>query len=272
MIADLINHAKDAAGRVFLEPISSFVLAFWSGDTRFCLMMIKYLDNKTKLIVLTECERIYNQGVLFRMNGEVSRSKHFALNQLIQAYKIYLAAENRYFNIHHPQRPSEQIMHEFWLNIGKEQAKLPVHLLQELSSKQSFSTNFDTGITYEERLTQPCVERTVTFTLKSNAYVSLIIDDRVNPELGTSLTVFKALNSFDSDRDICCWDAPVEEETPSISSKARLIATHWRQDVESDYVAMITIKKQRFEQDLIQILDRLKSDEKAPNLYRYCFR
>ncbi|PJD96362.1 MAG: hypothetical protein CK426_04950 [Legionella sp.] len=183
---------QDAAGRTF-QDMSAYGYAFWSGDTRMRRMMEQYMSEEAKNQAYEECYQIENKGVDFTFRGEKNTgSTHFDFQPLLNAYIDYLTAEAQ-VNEAAAQVNEAAIYTEFnraiielWLNIGKEQAKVPTHVAQEYCSNQPFEPQ----PTFEE----PDLKRTVIF------YDRLIHDEKswwgadLHSELGSSVAISKGEN------------------------------------------------------------------------------
>jgi hypothetical protein len=113
---------QDAAGRDF-NHISTYGYAFWSGDTFMRDMMEQYMDDDMKIKAYEECKNIQDNGIHFIFQGKINCSSHFDCQQLINAYERF---RDRNFDY----RAEQVLIFELLLNIGKEQAKLPVNIAQ----------------------------------------------------------------------------------------------------------------------------------------------
>lgn len=174
---------QDAAGRTF-QDMSAYGYAFWSGDTRMRRMMEQYMSEDAKNKAYEECMQIENKGVDFTFRGEINTgSTHFDFQPLLNAYEDYLTAAAQVNEATHTEF-NRAI--ELWLNIGKEQAKVPTHVAQEYCSNQPFEPQ----PTFEER----DLKRTVIFYNRSTqAYTSWWGADP-HSKLGSSVAISKDVN------------------------------------------------------------------------------
>lgn len=130
----------DAAGRTF-KDMSAYGYAFWSGDTRMRRMMEQYMDedSKAKAKAYEECKQMEDKGVSFTFQGEMkTHSKHFDFQPLLNAYQAFLAEANSLDVAGNWNNEAWARAEELWLNIGKEQAKVPTHVAQEYCSDCPF--------------------------------------------------------------------------------------------------------------------------------------
>lgn len=178
----------DAAGRHFTQPMSAYEYAFWAGDTRMCRMMEKYMTEEIKANVLKQCKNIEARGVGFTLNGELTEnSKHFDFQPIIEAYRAYIAAAMPLVNNWHDEEAWAS-MDKFWLKIGKELAKVPIHVAQEYCSTQSFAPLEE----YIKTLKNLDIKRTVVFyNCLSDKNEFWFHSRRINPNLGISFSIHK---------------------------------------------------------------------------------
>lgn len=139
IISKKMINLKDSTGRIFITPMSSYGYAFWVGDTSMCLMMDQYLDDSTKYAIYDECKAISLTGISFCFNGNgTNHSISFDFQPLIAAYRIYIMEAAKLLNAKNFQEKAWADVDKLWLNIGKEQAKVPLYVAQEYCSNQSF--------------------------------------------------------------------------------------------------------------------------------------
>ncbi len=115
---------KDAAGRLFITPISAFGYAFWSGDMRMCRMMEQYMDGKARTEAYKECLDIMEQGIAYILKGVLhNHSTCYDFTPLINAYKALISATN---------------INDAWAHLSNELMSVPLHLAQEYCASTPF--------------------------------------------------------------------------------------------------------------------------------------
>ena len=118
----------DYSGRTF--HCSAYEYAYWAKDTHMCRMLERYMDEKTKSVMVAriyEMERIDAEtgqpvGLVYQQNGAEHRSAHFDFTPLKEAYRRSLdgyAANNW------------NAINTAWLDVGKAQRNVPAHVAQE---------------------------------------------------------------------------------------------------------------------------------------------
>ena len=179
----------DAAGRFFPNPMSAYAYTFWAGDTRMGRMMERFMDENTKASVFKECKNIHIKGVDFMFKGKrINNSKHFDFQSIIDAYTAYIVAATPLINANNWNYEAWMLVDEFWINIGKELAKIPTHVAQEYCANQSFAPRDH----YVTSLKNPSLIRTVEFhNWLSGDDEYWFVSGRVNPNLGVLFSIYK---------------------------------------------------------------------------------
>ena len=141
LVSELIvgrGSIQDAAGRRF-ENMSAYGYAFWAGDTRMRKMLETYMDEDAKSKAYKECKNIFDKGISFTFQGETfTDSKHFDFQPLLNAYQAYLAEATPLVEAYNWDAAAWAGAGRLWLEIGKEQAKVPTHVAQEYCAGPPF--------------------------------------------------------------------------------------------------------------------------------------
>ncbi|WP_173235463.1 hypothetical protein [Legionella antarctica] len=120
----------DYSGRTFTN-ISAYEYAYWAKDKHMCRMLESHMDENTKAAMLKRCEAIESNGLTYKQHGvEVKNSKHFDLTPLKTALNNYI---DGYDNWESSQNCDA--MKAAWMEVGKEQRDVPVHVANEYCRK-----------------------------------------------------------------------------------------------------------------------------------------
>ena len=115
----------DPSGRHF-KNISAFELCLWTLDVRYMgAMMLNCISkatdkDKIKLQLEKQYNNIKDKGVTYTFDKKIVTESHFDFKPLIDALDTYVQ--------NHPNWNNEQRINHWCKMVGKEQAKLPMHV------------------------------------------------------------------------------------------------------------------------------------------------
>lgn len=120
----------DYSGRTFTN-ISAYEYAYWAKDKHMCRMLESHMDENTKAAMLKRCEAIEKNGLTFKQHGvEVKNSKHFDFTPLKTALKNFIDGYDSW-----EMTQNWTAIKEAWMNVGKAQRDVPVHVANEYCRK-----------------------------------------------------------------------------------------------------------------------------------------
>lgn len=241
----------DPVGRHFTHPMSAYEYAFWAGDTRMYLMMESFMDEDTQARVFQQRNDIMRKGVSFILNGELIRhSKHFDFQPIFDAYDVYIDEARRVQDDNPIADENWSYADKLWVNIGKELAKVPIHVAQEYCSNQSFTPHEQ----YLLSLKKPNLKRTVEFWNKdSGHYESWFLRGKVNPNLGIKFSIYKNVPDTGTLPETC-------------SDEIAIWGHRSRNAVAINREAIKVLYEERIVKDRRQTFDNLKPAELRPQL------
>jgi hypothetical protein len=122
---------EDPSHRIF--TCTAFEYAYWSKDIHTCRMLVKHMDEETKIHTLAKIEEINNHGLQYDLGGVTYQSSHFDFTPLTNALNNFSEVGDE----SHPRvqaLTSEQFFYnnsKALLDIGMKQCQLPAHIVQE---------------------------------------------------------------------------------------------------------------------------------------------
>ncbi len=124
----------DCSGRLF-KKISAYEYAYWALDTYMCRMLEKHImvlepssREKTKVIMLERINEIEAKGLTYMQDYAIRNTIHFDFTPLIDALTRYVVLH--YLDLS-GDWASTTAGFAAWMQVGLEQRKAPLHVLQE---------------------------------------------------------------------------------------------------------------------------------------------
>ena len=117
----------DYSGRTF-KNITAYEYAYWAKDWHMCRMLESHMDEETKAVTLSNCEKMERDGLTYTQHGvPFPGSKHFDFTPLKNAYNNYLQVYNRWV----ANTATLAELNDAWRAIGVEQLDVPAFVAQE---------------------------------------------------------------------------------------------------------------------------------------------
>ena len=157
----------DYSGRTF--NCTAYEYAYWAKDTHMCRMLEQQMDPQTKEAMGVRIDSLEQNGLTYEQRGNViEHSKHFDFTPLKTAMHHYVTNFKPLWRkeaglgatVEDDHVPPPKVLTTAWLEVGRQQQELPVHVINEYCRKDG---SFNTAEFNEEEL-----PRDVIFRNKNN--------------------------------------------------------------------------------------------------------
>jgi hypothetical protein len=121
----MIVTATDYSERTF--TCTGYEYAYWAKDTHMRRMMEQYMTNEIKEELLERIQQIEIQGLSYEKGDEnICGSSFFNFKPLLDAYQAFIVDYDEWY-----RAENWDAMNNAWLEVGKAQRDLPVHVINE---------------------------------------------------------------------------------------------------------------------------------------------